>query len=117
MRKVAEEYGVTGSALKKTCDRHKIPTPERGYWAKLEHGKLACKRPLPNLTDSGLGRIQIAGGAAQRLSEDARKARTDARERLETRGGTELVATAPAKSATGLKAASTLPATRSSIAR
>jgi hypothetical protein len=68
MTKVAAEYGVTGTALKKTCDRHKIPTPERGYWAKLEHGKLARKTPLPNLTDSGLDRIQIAGGAAPALA-------------------------------------------------
>jgi hypothetical protein len=39
MTKVAAEYGVTSTALKKTCNRHKIPTPERGYWAKLEHDK------------------------------------------------------------------------------
>ena len=39
MTKVAAEYGVTSTALKKACDRHQIPTPERGYWAKREHGK------------------------------------------------------------------------------
>jgi hypothetical protein len=114
MTKVAAKYGVTGTALKKICDRHKIPTPERGYWAKLEHGKLARKRPLLNLTDSGLDGIRIAGGAAQRLSEDVRKARTDARELL---GAAELAATAPAEAETGLKEASILGATRRSIAR
>jgi hypothetical protein len=117
MTKVAAEYGVTGTALKKTCDRHKIPIPERGYWAKLEHSKLARKRPLPNLTDSGLDRIQIAGSAAHRLSEDVRRARTDARERLELLGAPELVATAQAEAETGLKEASILGATRRSIAR
>lgn len=116
MTKVAAEYGVTGTALKKTCDRHKIPTPERGYWAKLEHGKLARKRPLPNLTDSDLDRVKIAGGAAQRLPEDVRKARTDARKRLKLLGAPEL-ATAPAEAVTELKEASILGATRRSIAR
>jgi hypothetical protein len=62
MTKVAAKYGVTGTALKKVCDRHKIPTPERGYWAKLEHGELARMRPLLKLTDSGLDGIRIAGG-------------------------------------------------------
>jgi hypothetical protein len=46
MTKVAADYGVTGTALKKTCDRHYIPTPERGYWAKLEYGNPA--RPVGN---------------------------------------------------------------------
>ena len=27
MTKVAAKYGITGTALKKTCDRHDIPTP------------------------------------------------------------------------------------------
>jgi hypothetical protein len=48
MMKVAAEYGVTGTALKKTCDRHEIPTPERGYWSRLEHGKAVRKNPYPS---------------------------------------------------------------------
>ena len=48
MTKVAAEYGVTGTALKKTCDRHEIPTPERGYWSRLEHGKAVRKNPYPS---------------------------------------------------------------------
>lgn len=39
MAAVAREYGVTSTALKKTCVRHGIPTPEQGYWAKLKYGK------------------------------------------------------------------------------
>lgn len=34
------------TALKKACDRHRDPTPERGYWAKPEHGKRVKKEPL-----------------------------------------------------------------------
>ncbi|RWD31310.1 MAG: hypothetical protein EOS22_04615 [Mesorhizobium sp.] len=83
MTKVATEYGVTGTALKKTCDRHKIPTPERGYWAKLEHGKPVRKVPLPKLADTRLAQIRILGGAGERLPEEVRQAKAMARRRLE----------------------------------
>ena len=33
MSRLAPTYGVTGTGLKKVCDRHDIPTPDRGYWA------------------------------------------------------------------------------------
>jgi len=60
MTKVAADYGVTGTALKKTCDRHHIPTPERGYWAKLEDGKRITKELLPPLTEPNLATIRIS---------------------------------------------------------
>jgi hypothetical protein len=50
MTKVAAEYGVTSTALKKTCNRHKIPTPGRGYWAKCEHNKPVHQVSLPKLS-------------------------------------------------------------------
>ncbi|MBR0724182.1 hypothetical protein [Bradyrhizobium manausense] len=83
MTKVAADYGVTSTALKKTCDRHKIPTPERGYWAKLEHGKQVCKRPLlPGLRDRKLDRASINGSPSESLPEQVRKAGAEVRERL-----------------------------------
>lgn len=82
MTKVAAEYGVTSTALKKTCNRHKIPTPERGYWARLEHRKPVRKASMPKLADTSLGRIHINGSTPQHLPEDVRKAGTEARERL-----------------------------------
>jgi hypothetical protein len=30
MIKVAEEFGISDVALKKACDRHRVPTPPRG---------------------------------------------------------------------------------------
>lgn len=39
MTKAAEEFNISDVALKKACDRHRIPTPPRGYWAKKEAGK------------------------------------------------------------------------------
>ena len=51
MTKVAADYRVTGTALKKACDRHRIPTPERGYWPKLDNGKRVNKEALPPYSD------------------------------------------------------------------
>ena len=39
MTKVAEDLGISDVALKKICDKHRIPTPPRGYWAKRDAGK------------------------------------------------------------------------------
>jgi hypothetical protein len=44
MWKVAPEFGLSGNGLAKLCRRVGIPVPERGYWAKLAHGK-RVKRP------------------------------------------------------------------------
>jgi hypothetical protein len=30
MRKVAEEFRISDVALKKICDKHRVPTPPRG---------------------------------------------------------------------------------------
>ncbi|WP_375790693.1 hypothetical protein ACE102_25440 [Bradyrhizobium sp. vgs-9] len=82
MTKVAAGYGVTSAALKKTCNRHKIPTPERGYWAKLEHDKPVRRVPLPKLTDKRLDQVRISGTSAPELPEQVSKAGMEARERL-----------------------------------
>ena len=82
MTKVAADYGVTGTALKKTCDRHHIPTPERGYWAKLEHGKPVNKKVLPPLPEPNLATIRISGSSDRHLSPALREAQEKARDRL-----------------------------------
>lgn len=56
LMKVAVDNNITGTALKKICNRHEIPTPERGYWAKLEYGKPVQHPPLresSSQSDSG----------------------------------------------------------------
>lgn len=118
MTKVAAQYGVTGTALKKTCARHKIPTPERGYWAKLEHGKPVRKRSLPKLADNRLNRVQIARGAAERLPEAVLKARVDARGRLELlRSPQWATASATINPEIEMEEPSILSATRRAISR
>jgi hypothetical protein len=44
---LAPQFGISDVALKKRCAKIGVPTPPRGYWAKLEAGKRVRKPPLP----------------------------------------------------------------------
>lgn len=79
MIKVAAELGVSGTALKKTCNRHDIPTPERGYWAKLAHGKPVAKEPLPKVRNGRAGQIRVHASPGRRLPPEIREAGDKAR--------------------------------------
>jgi hypothetical protein len=51
-RTVAQRLGVSDVGLAKACRAAGIPTPPRGWWAKLQHGKpLSPKPPLPARPD------------------------------------------------------------------
>lgn len=52
-RTVAASYGVSDVWLKKVCAGANVPTPDRGYWAKLAAGKAVVKARLP-LRDPGM---------------------------------------------------------------
>ncbi len=47
MSRVAAEYSISDVGLAKLCARHDIPTPPRGYWARLEAGRAPSRPPLP----------------------------------------------------------------------
>lgn len=48
MRLLAPSLGVSDVGLAKACRAADLPTPPRGWWAKLQHGKpLPTKPPLP----------------------------------------------------------------------
>ena len=47
MTKVAEDLGISDVALKKICDKHRVPTPPRGYWAKRDAGKPTKQNSIP----------------------------------------------------------------------
>ncbi len=36
--KIAAEFGISDVALHKICEKHRVPVPGRGYWAKLAAG-------------------------------------------------------------------------------
>ncbi|QDG52082.1 hypothetical protein FIV42_15420 [Persicimonas caeni] len=50
--RLADEFGLSGRGLGKICERHRIPTPPRGYWAKLQHGNDVDREPLPKLAEN-----------------------------------------------------------------
>lgn len=37
---IAKQYGVSDKAIQKRCKKHNIQKPPRGYWAKLQAGKV-----------------------------------------------------------------------------
>lgn len=45
--KVAERFGITGTGLRKICDRHDVPVPPRGHWAKVAANKKVPRPRLP----------------------------------------------------------------------
>ena len=49
MTQLAQELGLSDVAVAKTCRRLQVPTPPRGYWAKLAAGQNPKKTPLPKL--------------------------------------------------------------------
>lgn len=47
IRNLAESFGLSDRGLSKFCERYNIPTPPRGYWARLEAGQKVVRTPLP----------------------------------------------------------------------
>lgn len=45
---VAKRYQVSDAAIHKVCRSLNIPTPDRGYWAKVKAGKPVKQTPLPH---------------------------------------------------------------------
>jgi len=50
------------AAMYKLLDRHDIPRPPRGHWAKLQFGKASPRAPLPPCDDPRLQSIQLGEG-------------------------------------------------------
>jgi len=62
MRTLAARFGISDVALKKTCAKANIPTPNRGYWAQRETGKDVEPEPLPE-RPPGMGEnVLVAAG-------------------------------------------------------
>ena len=59
LTKVAAELGITSTALKKTCDRHDIPTPRRGYWAAVQSGRVFTRPVLRPVKDPRLQSVRV----------------------------------------------------------
>ena len=47
--KLAPKYGISNVGLKKICKKLNVPTPPRGYWAKIQNNIRVEKTPLPKI--------------------------------------------------------------------
>jgi hypothetical protein len=72
MIKLAEQFGLSDVGLTKVCDRHRVPTPPRGYWAKQSAGKSIKQTIFTEVDDPFLNRIEIAS-SRDRLPEPVRE--------------------------------------------
>jgi len=61
---VARRLGVSDVALAKLCRRASIPTPHRGYWARVEAGQQIARTPLPPAPDGLPELLRIRGTRA-----------------------------------------------------
>lgn len=62
IQKLAATYGISDRGLAKTCERHLIPVPPRGYWAKIEAGHAVKKTPLRKVENKALHEVHIGTG-------------------------------------------------------
>lgn len=58
---VAKRLGVSDVGLAKLCRRAAIPTPRRGYWARIESGQQIRRTPLPAAPEGLPSLLRIRG--------------------------------------------------------
>jgi transcription initiation factor TFIIIB Brf1 subunit/transcription initiation factor TFIIB len=56
---LSERFQLSGRGLGKLCERHRIPVPERGWWAKKAAGQPVQRTPLPEATDPYMENIEL----------------------------------------------------------
>jgi hypothetical protein len=62
MKTLSARFGISDVALKKTCERVGIPTPERGYWAKKDAGRETFQAAFPLRPPGMGGEVEVGGG-------------------------------------------------------
>lgn len=65
---IAKRFNVSGSYLARVCERLKIPTPAKGYWAKHAAGKIMARPALPEPRVGDEISWKPGGGAAEIFS-------------------------------------------------
>lgn len=57
---LVKEFGMSDVGLSKICKRNGIPKPGPGYWARIAHGQIVKKEPLPSSSTGQLDVIEIS---------------------------------------------------------
>jgi hypothetical protein len=68
--KVATDLGISDVAVKKICDKHRIPVPGRGYWAKIAAGQKLRPAVFRDVSDPLLNRVRITGSPMNELPSE-----------------------------------------------
>ncbi len=84
MTKVAEEFGISDVGLKKVCDKHRVPTPPRGYWARKDAGQPVKQARFHETADPQEERVVILGSRSS-LSPEVQLILDQERERRKTK--------------------------------
>lgn len=53
LSRLAPELGLSDNGLRKLCQRHDIPIPARGHWARAAAGHAVKSPKLPRPDDNG----------------------------------------------------------------
>jgi hypothetical protein len=62
LKTLCTRFSISDVALRKTCQRAMIPTPERGYWARKQAGKKTWIVPLPERPPAMEDEVEVGGG-------------------------------------------------------
>ena len=60
-RTLSKRFGISDVGLAKACRRANIPTPDRGYWARVAAGQGCEKTPLPPLETAAAKIVRFRG--------------------------------------------------------
>jgi hypothetical protein len=80
VNKVAQDFGISDVALKKICEKHRVPTPPRGHWAKKAAGKSVKQVRFVETADPLDEKITIFGSNQADLPAPVREVLQKARE-------------------------------------
>ena len=69
IQKLAKQYGLSDRGFSKICQRHLVPVPPRGYWAKIEAGQPAKPTRLRPVKGASLQIVQITTKPANMQSD------------------------------------------------
>ncbi len=59
VQKAAASLGISGRGLAKICLRQRVPSPSRGYWARVQVGQKLKQQMLPEIDNPHLESIYI----------------------------------------------------------
>lgn len=66
---LAGQYGLSDRGFAKICERHLVPVPSRGHWAKVEAGQTVKPTPLRAVKDASVRTVKIGSRVSPTQSD------------------------------------------------